>query len=122
MFHADRLCGRPPPLRPKEEPMGRLPIFSDETAVDAPVRRRCLRADNLPLNYMADYSVLGLRVSRLAAAVDLLKAHGYALIDTGNGTDVVIDRAGGLPQILHLLSQHRIDAGLSDIADQIYQG
>ena len=102
--------------------MGRLPIFSNETDSDAPARQRCQRAENLPLNYMADYSVLGLRVSRLSTAVDLLKSHGYTLIDTGGGTDVVIDRFGGLAQILHLLRQHRIDTGLSDIADQLYQG
>ena len=52
----------------KETLMGALPILQKNQN-----QRACLENENLPANYMSDYSVLGLVVDRLDAVLRILK-------------------------------------------------
>jgi hypothetical protein len=55
--------------------MPRMPIVSNES--NTPI---CLPDSLLPTFYMEDYTVLGLRVGNLGAAVRLLGKNGIALL------------------------------------------
>lgn len=77
---------------------------------------------NLPANYMSDYSVMGLVVGRLDAALRILKEKKYAVQKKSDGFEITIDSAGRMSEIVNLLHQNGIDYALTDIVDQVYQG
>lgn len=76
----------------------------------------------LPTFYMNDYSVMGLRVSDCAAALELLEAHRYPLIIRQGCRGVAIRSAAEIRQIVGLLAENGLDGEMVDIVDQIYQG
>lgn len=79
-------------------------------------------ADSLPVFYMNDYSVMGLRVSDCAAALALLVDRRYTVIDRQGGRGVAIRSAADIQRIVGLLAKNGLDAELADVAEQIYQG
>ena len=97
--------------------MGVLPILQKNSN-----QRACLGNKNLPANYMSDYSVMGLVVGRLDAALRVLKEKKYGVHKKSDGYEITIDSAGRMSEIVNLLHQNGIDYTLADIVDQVYQG
>ncbi len=91
---------------------------------DTPGQGRTRRdfAGPLPIFYMNDYSVMGLRVSDCAATFNLLAAHRYTLIERDGCRGIVVRCAAEIRQIIDLLTQNGIRGEMADIAEQIYQG
>ena len=79
-------------------------------------------AGPLPIFYMNDYSVLGLRVSDCAATFKLLAAHRYTVTDRDGCRGIVIRSAADIRQLLALLTKNGLQGEMADIADQMYQG
>lgn len=82
----------------------------------------CLSNDSLPIFYMNDYSVLGLQVSDLDMAYQVLADQQVAIRRQTDHLEIRIERTGQMPEIVKLLDRNGIDCGITDIADQIYQG
>jgi len=97
--------------------MGVLPILQKNSNL-----RACLANKNLPANYMSDYSVLGLLVGRLDAALRILKEKKFEVQKKADGFEITIDGAGRIPEIISLLQQNSIEYAMADIVDQVYQG
>ena len=97
--------------------MGVLPILEKNSN-----QRAWLGNKNLPANYMSDYSVMGLVVGRLDAALGILKEKKFKVQKKAGGFEITIDRAGRVAEIGDLLHQSGIDYTLADIVDQVYQG
>ena len=97
--------------------MGALPILKKNQK-----QRACLANQNLPTNYMSDYSVLGLVVGRLDTALRVLKQKQFEVRKKTDSFEITIDSVGRMSEVLNLLDQNGIDYTLADIVDQIYQG
>jgi len=97
--------------------MGALPILQKDQN-----QRACPGNKNLPANYMSDYSVLGLVVGRLDAALGILKEKKFEVLQNSDGFEITIDGAGRMSEIVNLLHRNGIDFTLADIVDQVYQG
>jgi len=80
-----------------------------------------LKREELPDNYMGDYSVLGFVVDRYIESVNILGEAGYRLQDRAAGTAVHFDDAAAVPRIQALLLSHGIAAVFRDIAEPYYQ-
>ena len=85
-------------------------------------QRACLQNKNLPANYMAGFTVLGLVVDRLGAALRILEEKKFAIRKCPDGYHLNIEAAGRIPEIADWLGQSGIDCALADIVDQVYQG
>jgi len=97
--------------------MGTLPILQKNHNPQT-----CLKNMQLPANYMSDYSVMGLVVDRLDAALGILKEKKFEVKKNSDGFKITIDGAGRMSEIAKLLHQNGIDCTLGDIVDQVYQG
>jgi hypothetical protein len=71
---------------------------------------------------MNDYSLLGLLVSDLDLAYQVLAAQHLAVERKDGYLEISIDRPGQMLEIVSLLDRNGISSGITDIADQIYQG
>jgi hypothetical protein len=78
-------------------------------------------AFELPLNYMSDFSVMGLVVSDCEQAVRVLEER-YTVIRGPHGTEVLTDGTPGIGDIIQALGSCGIESGISDIVGQVYQG
>ena len=97
--------------------MPRLPIIPSESSATI-----CLPDRSLPTFYMEDYTVLGLRVGNLDAAVRLLAKNGICIFkDRGYG-ELSIENRDQIPHIIQLLNANDISCGIADIVEQVYQG
>jgi hypothetical protein len=101
-------------IQKKENFMGALPILQKNQ-----YQRTCPGNKNLPANYMSDYSVLGLVVDRLNAALRILKEKKFEVKKKSDGFKITIDGAGRMSEIVKLLHQNGIDFTLGDIVDQV---
>lgn len=97
--------------------MGRIVILPDDVKSSASY----LSHHPLPLSYMSDYSVMGLRVNRYRDALVLLRESGYQLAEKNCGTDVGIRGPGHIQDIRQLLAANDIACEIGDIADSLYQ-
>jgi hypothetical protein len=97
--------------------MGALPILQKNQN-----QRACLENKNLPANYMSDYSVVGLVVGRLDAALRVLKEKQFEVRKKTDRFEITIDDVSRMTEIVNLLHQNGIDYELADIVDQVYQG
>lgn len=79
-------------------------------------------AGPLPVFYMNDYSVMGLRVSDREAALALLANHRYTVRHREGCRGVAIRCAADMRAIIDLLIEGGLAAEVADIAEQIYQG
>jgi hypothetical protein len=82
----------------------------------------CMADCELPVFYMADYSVLGLLVGSLDRASQFLEDKDYTVHKKSDYFEVAIDRADQMSKIVNLLNQNGIDCSIADIVDQLYQG
>ena len=100
--------------------MGLLPIVPKESD---PTRHRCyLKSELLPAFYMEDFSVMGLSVYELDAAVTILQRNGIEIDKEKTLAMAHIDGLTGMKAVVNLLTANGITFELTDIADQIYQG
>ena len=76
----------------------------------------------LPLFYMSDYSIMGLRVSKYHETISMLEELNYRLDKGSTGVELVTDNLGQLEQVIRFLRDNRIQCDLSDTVTQIYQG
>ena len=97
--------------------MGSLPIIEKSQK-----RRACLENKNLPANYMADFTVLGLVVNRLGAALQILEENKFEIHKDTDGYHISIEGAARIHEAADLLGQNGIDCAVADIVDQVYQG
>lgn len=97
--------------------MPRLPIVSNESNT-----LMCLPDSLLPTFYMADYSILGLRVGNLGAAVRLLEKNGIALHIKAGHVELSVEKKDQIPHVIQLLKANHISCDIADIVEHIYQG
>jgi hypothetical protein len=97
--------------------MGVLPLLEKNSK-----QRICLGNQNLPANYMEDYSVMGLVVGSLEGVLRILKEKKFDVRKNSDGFEIAFDGAGRLSELVSLLQQNRIDYAMADIVDQLYQG
>ena len=76
----------------------------------------------LPIFYMSDYSVLGLRVDRLDEAVRVIEKAGFSVVNDVGDLEVVIDHVSRLEEIVQLLKQNGIECEVADVVSCVYQG
>jgi hypothetical protein len=97
--------------------MGVLPVLEKNSKPQA-----CQGNKDLPADYMSDYSVMGLMVSRLDDALRILKEKMFEVQKKTDGFEITIDSPGRVSEIAGLLQQNNIDCTMTDIVDQVYQG
>ena len=97
--------------------MPRLPIIPSES--DATI---CLPENSFPSFYMEDYTVLGLRVGNLDAALRLLEKNGISIFKSPGYSELSIERRDEIPTIIQLLNANDISCVIADIVEQVYQG
>ena len=97
--------------------MIRLPILPIKSK-----DRICLPDSLLPQFYMEDYTILGLWVENLAAALLLLETNGFRTFPNHGFTELSINQKDQLPHVIQLLNSNDISCVITDIVDQVYQG
>ena len=97
--------------------MTRLPILSNESNATI-----CLPDNLLPSFYMEDYTVLGLKVGNLDAAVRLLEKNGINTFKNPVCSELSIDHRDQIPFIIKLLNSNNLSCIITDIVEQVYQG
>jgi hypothetical protein len=76
----------------------------------------------LPVFYMNDYSLLGLRVDPCDAALRVLAENCYRVVQDDGGCHVTLNGASEVQAAVALLNGHGVACDITDVADQIYQG
>jgi hypothetical protein len=71
---------------------------------------------------MEDYTVLGLRVGNLDAALRLLEKNGISIFKSPGYSELSIERRDEIPTIIQLLNANDISCVIADIVEQVYQG
>lgn len=97
--------------------MLRLPILSNESNATI-----CLPDSSFPAFYMEDYTILGLRVGNLDAAVRLLEKNGIGIFKNSGYSELSIEQRDQIPHIIQLLNANDISCVIADIVEQVYQG
>ena len=97
--------------------MKRIPIIPRN--LDSPL---CELGVKLPVDYMGDYSVMGLKVGRYREAVRILAENRFSITTASRFSEIELQGPGQVADVVRVLRAHRIDCGLTDIADQLYQG
>ena len=82
----------------------------------------CLPDSSLPCFYMEDYTVLGLRVGDLDAALRLLQKNGISIFKSPGYGELSIQQRDRIPHIIQLLNANDISCVIADIVEQVYQG
>ena len=82
----------------------------------------CDEAIDWPVFYMNDFSVLGLVVDRLTAALDVLEACGYRVVRGNCSAKVHFKNHRGFKEIFAVLQRNRIAYGSADLVGCVYQG
>lgn len=101
--------------------MACLPLISkahDLSASGSPCRPEI----TLPTFYMADHSVMGLRVEPYDLALDLLGSHAVLRPQAGGWAQLEVDDAAHLNTLLVMLQSHGLAWEMTDLVDQVYQG
>ena len=73
-------------------------------ACDPESRGRYLCGRDLPVQYMADFSILGFVVDRYPEACSVLRKAGYALEVHSDGTEISIDSRQEIAAVRSLLA------------------
>ena len=97
--------------------MRRLPIIPSE--LDDMIY---LPDSSLPFFYMEDFTVLGLRVANLDAALRLLEKCGISIFKSPGYSELSIQQRNQIPHIIQLLNANDISCNIADIVEQVYQG
>ena len=105
----------------KGKKMPIIPIVPKKTNNGSPAQAPAGCA-SLPLDYMSDYSIMGLGVDDYDKTIRTLKNEGYQLNIEESGIKLVVDNCARIHEAVLHLRAHRIQCDLSDIATDIYQG
>ena len=90
---------------------------------DHPARQQFCHAElPIPDFYMSDYSLLGLMVDDYERTLKLLNDKHLPLKWTTSGVEFPFRHSGQLQDLVLFLQSKGINCGLSDVAEQIYQG
>lgn len=76
---------------------------------------------DLPLNYMGNFSLLGIIVADVAAAGRSLRQAGYKVLDKNGAADIFFHGRQQVPTLLEVLRKGGVHAELRDIAETLYQ-
>jgi hypothetical protein len=71
---------------------------------------------------MEDYTVLGLRVGNLGAAVGLLEKNGIALIKKEGYIEASVAQKDQIPHMIQVLKANDISCDIIDLVEHVYQG
>jgi hypothetical protein len=94
-----------------------MPIVSNDS--NTPIG---LPDNLLPTFYMEDYTVLGLRVGNLRAAVRLLENSGIVLHEKSGYIELSFEQRDQIPHIIQMLTTNDIPCEIADIVEHVYQG
>lgn len=97
--------------------MTKIAIFP----IDPVCRAEYLGNQQLPANYMSDFSLMGFVVDRYNEALALLTSAGYHLERLKVGAEIFIQTPHNLTEIRNLLLQNSIQCEYTDIVDSLYQ-
>ena len=84
-------------------------------------RAEYIAQQELPDNYMSDFTLLGFTVDRFDDALALLDSGGYRTERVAEGADVYLKDRNSLFEIRDLFSKNSIDCSFTDVADTLYQ-
>ena len=101
--------------------MGKIAIISSERTTENQ-QRQLLTEQSMPVDYMADFSVLGVLVDHLPEAIGLLEKHRFDVITENRCTKIVTRNLQHTRDMFRVLEDGGIDYGFADIADRLYQG
>ena len=76
----------------------------------------------LPVFYMSDYSVIGLKVDRMDDSLGIMGEHGFSVQDEGWGPEVILEDPSHLPKIMDALAARGVTSQIADLVDGLYQG
>lgn len=76
----------------------------------------------LPVSYMSDYSVVGLKVDQMDESLRIMEESGLIVQDEAWGPEVLLASPSQLPEIIHLLATRGIFSQIADLVDGLYQG
>lgn len=88
---------------------------------DSKSREIYLNSRTLPVNYMADFSLMGFIVDSYPEACKLLQSKGYRVTRHQHGSELTIEGPAQITEISCILSSKNINCTFSDIADTLYQ-
>lgn len=97
--------------------MGKIAVVPEDLCS----RVEFLASMGIPVNYMGDFTVLGIVVDRYQEAFEILKTKGVQLESVGRGLVIEIDHSSAVPAIIEELASHRIHCQFRDLADTLYQ-
>ncbi len=97
--------------------MPKVAIVAD----DCKLRAQYLDSQQIPVNYMEDFTVLGFIVSEHEKACALLRQEGYTVNNGTAGAEVIINDASQIQAISTCFGKNHITSTFSDIADTLYQ-
>ena len=97
--------------------MTSIPILPD----NAHIMGNFLCRQELPSNYMADFSLMGFVVESVDAALTLLEKEGFKLHRHDPTAEVAISSYSDIVTIRNLLLAQGITCSYRDIAETIYQ-
>jgi len=89
--------------------------------IDSVCRAEYINNQQLPFNYMSDFSLMGFVVDRYNDALALLTSSGYSLERLKFGAEIFIQTPRNLPEIRNLLIKNSIQCEFTDIVDSLYQ-
>ena len=88
-----------------------------------PARQQyCRSGVTMPDFYISDFSLLGLMVDDYERTLQLLNDKHLPLKWTTAGVEYPFKHPGQLQDLVLFLQSRGINCGISDVADQIYQG
>ena len=88
-------------------------------ASDIRSRARYLGDQQLPVNYMEDYSLMGFVVDHYSDAISLLLSEGYQVESADEGALITVNSPKQLLAIQAMLTRNQICCEYSDIADSL---
>jgi hypothetical protein len=110
-----------PPVNEQEVTMGRYPIVTNPHMNDT-TETFVIPLSTLPANYMSDFTVLGLHVSRCDDATVILEENDFRIIRSATGAEVILETPGQVRLAVDTLHARGIGCEVADVAQTLYQG
>jgi hypothetical protein len=113
-------------VKTKESSMWKVPILAKKSPEEEMEKGSlsgvhvCSRP--LPLFYMSDYSVLGLKVHPLEEALRIIGERGFFLEEQGCGPEVILDDPSFLVNLMDTLREAGVSYEIADLIGGVYQG
>jgi len=77
---------------------------------------------SLPVSYLSDYSVIGLKVDRTNIALGIIEALGFHIQDAEWGWELILEDPSHLPKIVDTLSEQGVSSQIANLVECVYQG